>query len=503
MGEVYRAAGTEGATYPFWSPDSRSIAFFSPGALKRLDLSRGLPQTLANASPGRGGTWSSRGAILFAPGNQVSLWRIPASGGTTTPATRLEQGQLAHQFPHFCPDGNHFLFYVRGGAGNQGIHIGTLDSFTTKQITASEAAGLCTSAGWLLFLRQGTLVAQRFDMERRELIGEPFSLADRVSFDSIFNAGAFSASMTGLILYRGGTTSRRQLTWFDRMGRSVGTLGGVDDGEMIAPDLSRDGRRVAVTRSEQGNTDVWLKDALRVTRFTLSQDIDRFAIWSPDGSRVAFTSNRKGPFNIYLKDASGAGDDELLVESPRLKTPNSWSSDGRFLLFQVSDDPDTSYDLWVLPLFGDRKPFVFLNQPYEERTGQFSPDGHWVAYVSNESGRHEIYVRPFPGPGGQWQISTTGGIQPRWSQDGKELFYIAPDANLVAVPIAVDGPTLNPGRPIPLFRSGIVGGGREIYQRENYAVSADGRFLINVPTDDALAPPITLLLNWNPERRTN
>jgi hypothetical protein len=172
-------------------------------------------------------------------------------------------------------------------------------------------------------------------------------------------------------------------------------------------------------------------------------------------------------------------------------------------LFQVSDDPDTTYDLWVLPISGDRKPFVFLNQPYEERTGQFSPDGQWVAYVSNESGRHEIYVRPFPGPGGRWQISTEGGIQPRWSPDGKELFYIAPDANLVAVPIAVNGPVLNPGRPVPLFRSRIFGGGREIYQREQYDVGPDGRFLINVPTDDAVAPPITLLLNWNPERRTN
>lgn len=496
-------AGTEGAAHPFWSPDSRSVAFFAAGKLRRLDIGGGLPQALADVSPGRGGAWSRDGVILFATRVNTPLVRIATAGGDIVPATKLEPRQIGHLFPQFLPDGRHFLFFVTGTTPDvQGIYVGSLDSSETKRVAAADTSGLYVPPGWLLFLRQGTLVARSFDLTKEAVSGDPVTVADPVTFDAAYGVGAFSVSGSGLVMYRGGGSGQRQLTWFDPSGKPVGTIGPPDERGLNAPELSPDGRRVAVHRTEQGNTDVWLLDGIRASRFTFDANIDRFASWSPDGNRIAFSSNRKGTFDLYQKPASGAGNEELLVESPRLKTPSDWSPDGRFLLYGVADDPKTGFDLWLLPMQGDRKPFPFLNQTYEERIGQFSPDGRWVAYVSNQSGRHEIYVRPFPGPGGQWQISTAGGISPRWRADGKELFYIAPDAKLMAVPIAIGGSSLEPGTPVALFQTRIVFGGTETYNREQFDVAPDGRFLINVTTDDVASSPITLLLNWKP-RTTN
>jgi len=300
---------------------------------------------------------------------------------------------------------------------------------------------------------------------------------------------------------------------------------------------------VAVHRAVQGNTDIWLMDTTRTTRFTFDAGPDRFPLWSPDGSRIVFESNRKGPRDLYLKPSNGAGSEELLLESAQDKILSDWSLDGRLLLYQ-SNDPQTSNDLWVLPMEGDpsagsgqapsagslrglgpagqgRKPFVFLKTNFDERRAQFSPDGRWVAYMSNESGRYEIYVRPFfqgglsakteggpapvsgtasgtssgAGAGGQWQVSTSGGISPRWRADGKELYYIAPDGKLMAAPIAASGATIEPGTPVALFQTRIYGGGTDLNGGTSYGVSRDGRFLINTVLEDD-ASPITLLQNW-------
>jgi eukaryotic-like serine/threonine-protein kinase len=490
-------AGSEGASYPFWSPDSRSVGFFANGKLMRIDLAGGSPQTLAGAAIGRGGTWGPDGVILFSPSLVDPLFRIKASGGDAVAITKLDK-QTNHRFPQFLPGGRQFLFYAVGTPETAGIYLGSLDAPETKRLTAADTAGLYAPSGWLLFVRQGTLVARRFDSARGELTGDPVRVADRVGVDlASGNLGAFSVSAAGLVSYRSGDIGRRQLTWFDRSGKVLGKIGAPDENGVLSPRLSPDGHRVAVNRTVQGNFDIWLLDAVRTTRFTFDASLDLFPVWSPDGSRIVFRSNRKGTTNLYQKPSNGAGSDELLVESPQDKTATAWSPDGRFLLY-VSVDPKTTSDIWVLPLEGDRKPFVFLKTGFAERFGQFSPDGHWVAYTSNESGRYEIYVRPFPGPGGQWQVSAAGGLYPRWRPDGKELYYIAPDGKLMAAPIAPNGTALDPGMPVVLFQSRAYGGGTDAGGGWQYDVSRDGRFLINTVLDDA-SSPITLIQNWHPE----
>jgi Tol biopolymer transport system component len=465
--------------------------------LKRVDLGGGLPQTLANAGNGRGGTWSSSGVILFSTTGSPIL-RIPASGGEPVAVTNVVAPQATHRFPQFLPDGRQFLFYaVTVGAAPEarGIYLGTLDSSETRRLTAADTAGLYTS-GWLLFVRQGTLVARRFDPARGELTGDPVTIADSVPFDNATNAGGFSISTAGLVAYRTGAASRNQLIWFDRSGKMLGAVGAPDDA-IFDPRVSPDGRRVAADRSVQGNLDVWILDAVRTTRFTFDAGYDAGPSWSRDANSIAFTSIRKGVYSIYQKASNGTGVEEKLLPDSRLAlTLCDWSADGRFLLYQILE-PKTSYDMWILPLEGDRKPRVFLQTEFDERDGRFSPDGRWVAYRSNESGRNEIYVRSFPEPGGQWQISTAGGSGPRWRRDGKELYYIAPDGRLMAVPIASQGATLEPGTPLPLFQTRIFGGGNNA-ARAQYDVAPDGRFLINTLADDAVTSSITLLLNWHP-----
>jgi Tol biopolymer transport system component len=353
-------------------------------------------------------------------------------------------------------------------------------------------------------VRAGTLVAQRLDLGRKALTGDPVTLADPVAVAG--SAGALSVSAAGLVAYRaGGRANRRQLAWFGRSGKAMGAMGAPDEGGLNNPRVSPDGRRVAVYRAVQGK-EIWLLDGTRTSRFTFDAALARNPIWSPDGRRIVFSSNRKSAFNIYQKPSGGAGEEELLVETPQDKVASDWSAAGRFILYH-STDPQTGRDLWVRPMEGDRKPWVFLKTSFTERNGQFSPDGRWVAYESNESGRNEIYIRPFAAPAasgaaanaaaGQWQVSTAGGIFPRWRPDGKELYYIGPNGEMMAAPITATGTTLEPGAPVALFPTRIFGGGGDNGQGRQYDVARDGRFLINTVLDDA-SSPITLLQNWKP-----
>jgi dipeptidyl aminopeptidase/acylaminoacyl peptidase len=331
-------------------------------------------------------------------------------------------------------------------------------------------------------------------------VDDPVSLADDVYYEgTLFNASAVSVSASGVIAYRTGNAAERQLRWMDRSGKTVGAVGAVDSNNLSSVELSPDGRRVAVDRFVLGNFDVWTLDSDRMTRFTFDAGADTYPIWSPDGRQIIFDSNRLGRIrNLYQKPSSGGGTEELLTDAPMGdKTAHDVSPDGRFLLFG-HNDPMTTFDIWVLPLDGDRKPFAFLRTNFQERSGQFSPDGRWIAYVSNESGRSEVYVRPFPPAPGQWQISTEGGAQPRWAPNGRELYYIAPDAELMAVPIVATSDAIEPGTPVALFQTQIwfVGANNRI----QYDVGRDGRFLINVSVDQDSLSPITLLLNWTPER---
>ena len=498
-------SGTEGATFPFWSPDGQSVAFFAHGWLKRLDIGSGLPRSLTPVIAPRGGSWSRGGVILFAPTHLDPLRRIPETGGAPAPVTTLKGGggEAGHLFPQFLPDGHRFLFYVRGTGDDQGIYLGSLGSEKVTRLTQAETAGAYLAPGWLLFVRNGVLVAKRFDSSGAQLSGEAVTVADTVGFEPVMHAGAFSAA-PGVVMYRpsGGGIEKRQLTWFDRSGNEVGTVGPADDSNLEWPALSPDGRRVAVARRRDGNPDIWVLDGVHQTRLTTDPSSDNGPVWSPDGHWIVFSSNRKGPFNLYRKRSDGVGSDELLLESPFHKNATGWSRDGH-LLYSVDNDPKTGYDLWsLLPV--DRStpgnPTVFLNESYEERNAQFSPDGRWVAYVSNESGTHEIYVRPFPGPGAKSPVSTAGGIEPRWRNDGTELYYIAPDSTLMAVPMNVKDGILEAGVPVGLFKPRLVGGGRAYPIIHQYAVAPDGRFLMNVVIGDAPTSPLTVLLNWKPNR---
>ena len=409
--------------------------------------------------------------------------------------------------PHFLPDGRRFLFYVRGAPDTTGIYLGALDGSAPTRLTPADSAGVYLPAGWLLWVRAGTLVAQRLDLAQAALTGEPVTLADGVAVDG-FGRSAVSVAATGLVAYRTGAGSQRQLTWVDRSGTARGTVGDPDGTSLQSPRVTRRPSRGRVPHGAGQHRPLaagWRPhEPLHVRCGS-----DRFPVWSPDGTRIVFRSIRTGAGDLYQKLTSGAGVEERLVASDQVKIPSSWSADGRFLLYH-SVDPQTSRDLWVVPMVGDRTPSVFLKTPFREGYGAFSPDGRWVAYLSNESGRTEIYVRPFVPPGaagtaagaagGQWQVSTAGGIYPVWRPDGKELYYLNPAGAMMAAPITVTGATLAPGAPVVLFPTRIFGGGVDAQQGRQYDVAPDGRFLINTVLDSAAAP-ITLLQNWNPEAK--
>ncbi len=501
--------GTEGASSPFWSPDSRSIGFFAEGKLRRIDIAGGLVQTVANAALARGGTWNGDGVILFSPASSSPLYRVSATGGEPVAVTRLDPQHFSHRFPQFLPDGRHFVFSAQGSP--QGVYVASLDTLTARRLFSADTAAVVTPEH-LLFVREGTLVAQRFDWRKRELSGGPFPVTEKVALEESgrFRVGAFSASTTGVLAYRTGGAINRQLLWFDRAGKPLARTGAAESSSTSNPELSPDGKRVALNSDVSGNSDIWLLETARgvLSRFTFDADVDNCPVWSPDGSRLVFESHRNGVPGLYRKLASGAGAEEPLLEASDHPSPTDWSRDGGFILYRKLD-PKTGFDLWVLPVLpqaGDRKPFAFVNTSFEEREGQFSPDGRWVAYQSNESGRFEVYVQPFPGPGGKWQVSTEGGAQPRFRADGRELFYIGLDGTLMAAPItpAAAGQPLEAGTPVALFPTRIAGGAVPgTVLKHQYAVAPDGqRFLINVTTEEAVTSPITLILHWKPGPRS-
>jgi Tol biopolymer transport system component len=494
--------GTEGAMYPFWSPNSRAIGFFAEGSLKRLDLGGGAPQVLASADNGSGGTWNRDDVIVFAPSLTSGLMRISAAGGAATPVLPLGPRQSGHMGPHFLPDGFRFLFYALGGPEDIGIYIGALDGSVSTRLTPADGDAIFLPTGWLLWVRESALVAQRLDLTRLALTGGRLTLADGVLTDWRRRNGV-SVTDTGLVAYRTGGGSRQQLTWLDRSGSVQGALGDADAG-LTYPRLTPDGRALVV-RQVQGNYDLWLLDGSRRTRLTFDPARDDYPLISPDGTVVAFRSNRSGPGDLYTKLLDRTDPEELLLASDELKTPMSWSPDGHFLLYS-NFNAKTQADLWVLPMQADRTPYVFLQTPFRETYAVFSPDGRWVAYNSNESGRPEVYVRPFFEPGHrdaraaseERQISTDGGAFAAWNPDGQELYWLNPSGAIMAASITVTGNKLASGTPQMLFRTRVTRGGREQQQGRQYDVDAYGRFLINTDLDEDAATPITLILNWSP-----
>ena len=497
-------AGTEGAERPFWSPDGRFVGFFTNRALRKIDANGGPVFTLAPITEGRGGSWNEDGVILFTAAARGPLYRVHAEGGKVEPATVLIPGHVTHRYPHFLPDGKTFLFLARRsgiGAGmsptaRPAVLVGSLDSKETH-VVIEVASNVVYASGYLLYVREEALVAQPFDLGRRVVHGQPVTLAPGVRMDGRFSRGVFSVSRNGVLMYQTGKGhTLSALRWIDRKGAILGTVG--EAAQFFNggyPAISPDGARAtaALVDLRTGASDVWLVDLARGTRsrFTTGPGDKFMPAWSPDGTRIAYNISNPagGGYDVAVKSTSGAGAQELLLsEKVEWQAPNSFSPDGRFLLFQKRKAERD--DIWALPLAGDRTPQPIAVSDALEIMGQFSPDGRYIAYVSDESGRDEIYVTAFPGPSDHWQVSQNGGTEPRWRKDGKELFFFAPDNRLMAAEVKLGGRPFEVGVIQPLFQARIMGLGYR------YDAAKDGeRFLVNSGLPEELSP-ITLVVNW-------
>ncbi len=491
-------ADTEGASFPFWSADGKSLGFFAEGKLKKLDLEGGPVQTLCDAPSGRGGTWNKDGVILFTPSGQLGggLYQIAASGGAPKQVSSPEtsNGESSQRWPMFLPDGKHFLymaFNVSMLSDSNAIFVGSLESKERRFVTRAIANAAYAAPGYLLYYRDKTLFAQLFDSGKFELKGEPAPILTEVEYQARVGRVGFSATDSGLLVAQNsGAVSFSQLIWFDRKGNQLGVVGKPELYANVS--LAPDGKSAAVDKTDTANQniDVWIYDLQRdgSKRMTFDPAIDAMPVWSPDGSRLAFSSSRQNFFNLYLKGADGAQEEKPIQHVNADEYPSDWSRDGKFILYNRGPE------LWSLTL-PEMKSAAFLKTPSTLKNAHYSPDGKWVAYASNESGKWEVYVTSFPAAQGKWQVSSGGGEQPRWRGDGKELFYLSSDGKVMSVPVT-EGANFDVGAPVPLFQANPrepVGTSEQLF----YDVSRDGqRFLINTEVKQTEVEPMTVVLNW-------
>jgi len=498
-------AGTEGAIQPFWSPDSRSVAFFANTKLKRIDLSGGAPQTVCDAPSNVSGAWGRDGTIIFSRGIASGLYRVPAAGGTPVQLTVVDQSrnEIEHIWPFFLPDGRHFIFLVRNAQPeNSGVYLGELDSKETKRVLQVHSTAIYAPPGYLLFVRETTLMAQRFDLDTLDVVGDAFPVAEEAVRNPVIGRAMFSASENGILVMRTGALASNQLIWFDREGKQLGAV--TPPGAYSAPALSPDGKRVAVSRVEvQSATaaDIWLIDVERGTQIRLTTDpaSDIFPSWSPTGDRILFVSSRNGVTSIYQKAANGSSAEEVLASTPEVKFNPTWSPDGRSIVF-TQLNAKTNSDLYLFSAQGDKKVELFVQTNFVDAQAHFSPNGRWIAYVSNETGQFEVYVAAFPSDGGKVPISVGGGSQPQWRADGRELYYYTPNRKLMAVEVNGEGSTFQIGASKALFEIRVGGAGLDqLFPGNSYYTPApDGtRFLVPAVPQAPVPQQINVIVDWH------
>jgi serine/threonine protein kinase len=489
-------SGTEGAYLPFWSPDGRSIGYFAHRKLERFDLDSGVTTTIAEVGIGRGAAWASDGTIVFAPSVNGPLRQVAATGGAVSNLTTLQDGQNDHRAPEFLPRESHFIYYARGTPRARGVYVARRDGSESKRLIDADAPAVFVPPGQLLFVRDRTLLSQRFDPERLEMSGPAVPIAESVAVSPGVSLATLASSPAGTIAYGMSAAARSQFVWFDRTGKRVSSIGPAD---IVGgnPSSSPDGRSIAFNRVVAGNWDIWALDLQReaLTRITSEPTLQFSPIWTADGRHIVFQSFRSASLDLCMKSADGTGPEEVLLSSPLAKNPTDISHDGRLLLFDVVA-PSTATDIWTLSMTGDRNPHPVVQTAFVERGGQLSPDGRWLAYSSNETGQFEVYVQAFPGPGPRMLVSSGGGNQLRWGRHGTELFYVDPRDRLTAVPIAFkNSQTIEVGKPTPLFSIPFAVSAQG--PSSGYSVSDDDlRFLFGAPTDPAAPVSIVVILNW-------
>jgi eukaryotic-like serine/threonine-protein kinase len=499
-------AGTsQTSARPAWSPDGQSLVISNLQKLERLDLSGGSHQTLCSGYTVYNPAWGSAGVILFGR-NSGPLYRVDASGGSCVPATKLDPtlGEYGHYWPKFLPDGRHFLFLSRGQVGNEVIWVGSLDSTERVRLTPGSAGAAYTGPprgpGHLIYEKDGIPMAQPFDPVGLRLTGEPIPIPglQKAGAYQALGVPSISASQNGILIQRDANEAT-ELVWFDRSGKRLSTVGRGDAYTHVS--LSPNDERLVYTSSTEtaSGTDMLVADLSRdnaKSRLHSGESFSSIPVWSNDGSQVAYGSAGGGAYKICRKAGNGTGQEQVLVESKNWMIPSCWSADGQYLVYHQSD-ASTSFDIWLLPLDGNRKPRLYLGTDYDERNGRISPDGRWMAYSSNESGEPEVYVRTFPDAnGGKWHVSVGGGAQPEWRSDGKELFYLSPDLKIVSVDVKTGLGEFQASRPRVLFARPRAGLGYTNLGMD-YAVTADGqRFLANTAFDDGASSNITVFTNW-------
>ena len=503
-------ADTENATFPFWSPNGDAVGFFADGKLWIVSATRGVPRVVCDAPNGRGGTWNRDGVILFAADRDDGILRVPAAGGTPIPVTNVSRpAQRGHVWPEFLPDGNHFIYLADSHLPEQHtLFVGALDNGQSKPLITRASSNAAYANGYLFLSRERDMVAQPFDPTTLAFTGEPVTIANRVQqLQGFDHKTDFSVSTNGVMVYRTMQSPATRLVWRDRAQRSADFVEA--SAEYFEPALSPDETRVAFAlfdpqpspRFGYGlaavRSDVWIVDRSTGARSRVTSDpgADWGPVWSPDGRRLVFSSNRSGRLELYHRRAdTDPGTESLLPSVGNNPVAQSWSRDGRFLLY-AAFDVTTRTDLWVLPMTGDSTPKPLLQTPANEEQAQISPNGRWFAYTSDESGRSEIYVQPFSTSDVKWRISTGGAGDPRWRADGSELFYVADDRRLMAVAVKTDA-TFEHGTPAPVFDTGLP---PHWYAARNlYDVTRDGRFLFMQPVEDDRSSPLTVIINWLP-----